>query len=148
MKESPTTFLQENANVFAWFATNMPGINPKLMVHKLNIGPIYCLVKQKKRSFVLEQQKAIIKEVNKLVKTRYIREIMYHDQLVYVVLVKKANKKWHVCIAFIDLNKAYPKDSHPLPWIDQLVDATFSHKLLTFMDAFSVITRYEWYPKT
>ena len=37
---------------------------------------------------------------------------------------------------FIDLNKACPKDSFPLPRIDQLVDSTVEHKLLSFMDAF------------
>ena len=38
---------------------------------------------------------------------------------------------------FTDLNKAFPKDSFPLPRIDQLVDSTAGHKLLTFMDTFS-----------
>ena len=38
---------------------------------------------------------------------------------------------------FTNLNKVCPKDSFPLPWIDQLVDSTAGHKLLTFMDAFS-----------
>ena len=37
---------------------------------------------------------------------------------------------------FIDLNKACPKDSFLLPRIDQLVDSTAGHRLLTFMDAF------------
>ena len=37
---------------------------------------------------------------------------------------------------FTDLNSAYPKDSVPLPRIDQLVDSMIGHKLLTFMDAF------------
>ena len=37
---------------------------------------------------------------------------------------------------FTDLNKAYPKDSYPLLHIDQLVDSTAGHKLLSFMDAF------------
>ena len=36
-----------------------------------------------------------------------------------------------------DLNNACLKDSFPLPRIDQLVDLTAGHKLLTFMDAFS-----------
>ena len=40
-------------------------------------------------------------------------------------------------VDFIDLNKACPKDSFPLLKIDQLVDSTAGHKLLTFMDAFS-----------
>ena len=38
---------------------------------------------------------------------------------------------------FTDLNKACPKDSYPLPCIDQLVDSTVGHRLLSFMDAFS-----------
>ena len=42
-----------------------------------------------------------------------------------------------MCVDFTDLNKACPKDSYPLPRIDQLVDSTMGHKLLSFMDAFS-----------
>jgi hypothetical protein len=52
-------------------------------------------------------------------------------------MVKKANGKWQMCVDFTDLNKACPKDSFPLPRIDQLVDSIAGHKLLTFMDAFS-----------
>ena len=54
-----------------------------------------------------------------------------------VVIVKKANGKWRMCVDFTDLNKARSKDSYPLPRIDQLVDSTAGHKLLSFMDAFS-----------
>ena len=54
-----------------------------------------------------------------------------------VILVKKANGKWRMCVDFTDLNKACPKDILPLPRIDQLMDSTARHKLLTFMDAFS-----------
>jgi hypothetical protein len=42
-----------------------------------------------------------------------------------------------MCVDFIDLNKARPKDSFPLPRIDALVDSTSRYKLLSFMDAFS-----------
>ena len=42
-----------------------------------------------------------------------------------------------ICVDFTDLNRACPKDSFPLPRIDQLVDSTTGHKLLTFMDALS-----------
>ena len=38
---------------------------------------------------------------------------------------------------FTDLDHACLKDSFPLPKIDQLVDSTTGHELLTFMDAFS-----------
>ena len=52
-------------------------------------------------------------------------------------MVKKANGKWRICVDFTDLNRACHKDSYPLPHIDQLVDSTAGHKLLSFMDAFS-----------
>ena len=54
-----------------------------------------------------------------------------------MVMVKKANGKWRICVDFTNLNKACPKDSYPLPHIDQLVDLTAGHKLLSFMDTFS-----------
>ena len=37
---------------------------------------------------------------------------------------------------FTDLNKACPKDRYPLPRINQLMDSTVGHKLLSFMDVF------------
>ena len=55
-------------------------------------------------------------------------------------MVKKANDKWRMCVDFTvlnNLNKACPEDSYPLPRIDQLVDSTAGHQLLSFMDAFS-----------
>ena len=42
-----------------------------------------------------------------------------------------------MCIDFIDLSKACPKNSYPLLQIDQLADATFGFELLSFMDAFA-----------
>lgn len=67
----------------------------------------------------------------------FIREVHYPEWLTNVVLVKKANGKWRMCVDFTNLNKACPKDSFPLPRIDQLVDSTAGHKLLLFMDTFS-----------
>ena len=76
-------------------------------------------------------------EVNKLLATNFIREVYYPEWLANVVMVKKANGKWRICVDFTDLNSACPKDNFPLPRIDQLVDSTAGHKLLTFMDTFS-----------
>ena len=41
-----------------------------------------------------------------------------------------------MCVDFTDLNKAWPKDSYPLPRVDILVDSTTGYQLLSFMDAF------------
>ena len=54
-----------------------------------------------------------------------------------VVMVKKANGKWRICVDFMNLNKACLKDNYPLPRIDILVDLTERHQLLSFTDAFS-----------
>ena len=42
-----------------------------------------------------------------------------------------------MCVNYIDLNDACPKDSYPLPRIDQIVDASAGHGMLSFLDAFS-----------
>ena len=52
------------------------------------------------------------------------------------MVVKKKNGKWRVYVDFIDLNWACPKDLFPMPKIDQLVDATYGHPRMSFLDAF------------
>ena len=115
----------------------MPDISPKIIQHKLNVDPERKPVQQKRRAFAPKRDQAIAKEVTKLLTAGFIRKVYYPDWLANVVLVKKANGKWRMCVDFMDLNKACPKDSFPLPRINQLVDSTTEHKLLTFMDAFS-----------
>ena len=51
-------------------------------------------------------------------------------------MVKKKNRKWQVCVNFMDLNKVCLKDPFPIPRIDQLVDATVEHPRMSFLDAF------------
>ena len=129
-------FLKHNKDVFAWKQEDMGRIDPAIITHRLNVNPSFKPVKQK-RSFAPERQKAINEEVGKLLQVGAIRELEYPEWLANVVLVKKVNGKWRLCIAFTDVNRACPKDSFPLPRIDLIVDATTGHELLSFMDAFS-----------
>ncbi|XP_020421438.1 uncharacterized protein LOC109949730 [Prunus persica] len=76
-------------------------------------------------------------EVDKLQIIGFIREATYPVWLGNSVMVRKATGGWRMCQDYTDLNKACPKDSFPLPKIDQLVDATAGHELLSFMDAYS-----------
>ena len=115
----------------------MPGIDPSVITHRLNVYPSSKPVRQKKRVFAPKWDNAIKEEVQKLTTMKFIREVYYPNWLANVVMVKKANGKWRICVDFTDLNKACPKDSYLLPRIDQLVDSTASHKLLSFMGAFS-----------
>ena len=115
----------------------MGGIDPAIITHRLNVSPSYKPVKEKRRSFAPERQKAVNEEVSKLLQAGAIIEMEYPEWLANVVLVKKANGKWRLCIDFTDVSRACPKDSFPLPRIDLIIDATAGHELLSFMDAFS-----------
>ncbi|XP_073137597.1 uncharacterized protein [Henckelia pumila] len=129
-----TTFLREN--VFAWEGEPLPGIPHEYALHQLNVESRIKPVKQKKRSFGVEKNKHITVEVEKLVKTKYIRPVTYPEWLENVVLVPKPGGKWRLFINFADLNKACPKDLFPLPRIDLLVDSTAGCELLSFQDAY------------
>ena len=130
-------FLRMNQDVFVWSHEDMPEIDPSVIVHRLNVNPASLPIRQKKRVFAQERDKAIAEEVRKLLEASFIREVYYPDWLANVVMVKKPNGKWRMCVDFMDLNRACPKDSYPLPRIDTLVDSTTRHELLNFMDAFS-----------
>ena len=108
------TFLRGNRDIFAWSHEDMPGIDPSVMVHRLNVSPSFPPVQQKKRVFAPERDRAIAEEVRKLQEASFIREVYYPDWLANMVMVKKASGKWRMCMDFTDLNKACPKDSYPL----------------------------------
>ena len=71
----------------------MPGIDLSIIVHKLNVSPSFSPVRQKKRVFVQEWDKAIVEEVHKLQEADFIQEMYYPDWLANMVMVKKANVK-------------------------------------------------------
>ena len=135
-KQDLVQFLRKSIDVFAWSHEDMPGIDLSVIIYRLNVHPSSIPICQKKRVFAPERDNAIKEEVQKLTTTEFIWEVYYPDWLVNVVMVKKANGKWRMCVNFTNLNKACPKDSYPLPRIDQLVDSIAGHRLLSFMDAF------------
>ena len=127
----------------AWSHEDMLGIDPGIACHKLEIKKGARPVRQKMRCFNQEMYEAINAEVEKLLRAGFIREARYPEWISNLVLAKNVNGKWRMCVDFTDLNKACPKYGFPLPKIDQLVDSTAGHNLLSFMDAFS---RYNQIP--
>jgi len=65
--------------------------------------------------FTQERDRVIAEEVGKLQEAGFIREVYYPDWLANMMMVKKGNRKWRMCVDFMDLNKACPKDNYPLP---------------------------------
>ncbi|XP_038989097.1 uncharacterized protein LOC120112949 [Phoenix dactylifera] len=74
-RERLTEFLRANIDVFAWSPADMPGIDPRIMTHRLQVKLTCRPVRQKKRSSALERQQATAQEVDKLLEAGFIREI-------------------------------------------------------------------------
>ncbi|KAK2383691.1 hypothetical protein QL285_071117 [Trifolium repens] len=129
--------LKEHAELFAWSAVEMPSIDPKVACHQLTIDPRARAVVQRRRKQSPEKAEAVEKAVKDLLEANFISEAKYTTWLSNVVLVKKSNGKWRMCVDYTDLNWACPKDAYPLPSIDKLVDNSSGFKLLSFMDAYS-----------
>ncbi|KAL0454973.1 UNVERIFIED_CONTAM: Transposon Tf2-12 polyprotein [Sesamum latifolium] len=125
-------FLKENEEVFAWSMTNLHGISPEVITHRLSVNPNAKPMKQKKMMFGVERSQAIKEEVDKLLKAKYICPVQYPEWLANVMLVPKPNGKWRLCINFTDLNKTCPKDPFPLP----RTDSTSGCEILSFLDAY------------
>ncbi|XP_075653703.1 uncharacterized protein LOC142624083 [Castanea sativa] len=136
-KEKMVSLLRANQDVFVWKHEDMPGIDRKIIQHRLNINPECKPVQHKRRIFALERNRVVTEEVKKLLEAGFIKEVFYPDCLANMVMVKKSNDKWRMYVDFIDLNQACSKDSFPLSRIDQLVDSTAGYKLLSFTNAFS-----------
>ncbi|RVW86049.1 Transposon Ty3-I Gag-Pol polyprotein [Vitis vinifera] len=101
--------LRQNHDIFAWAHSDMKGIHPSIASHRLNVFSTARPVRQKIRRFT---------RIDKMV-------------------VPKKEGKWRVCVDYTNLNNACPKDSFPLPRIDQIVDSTSGQGMLSFLDAFS-----------
>ncbi|XP_074359652.1 uncharacterized protein LOC141699695 [Apium graveolens] len=124
LREDLARFLRENLDVFAWSHSDMIGIDPNVMCHRLNLDPKKKGVRQKRRLISGERVETIREEVDRLMEAGLVREAFYPMWLANPVLVKKPNGKWRTCVDFTGLKKACPKDSFPLPRIDQLLGKT------------------------
>ena len=97
-KQDLVRFLKKSIVVFAWSHEDMPSIDPSVITHRLNVYPSSKPVQQKKRVFAPERDNAIKEKVQKLTVAKFIREVYYPDWLANVVIVKKANGKWRMCV--------------------------------------------------
>ena len=136
-REVITPTIVAKLDLFAWSAADLPGVDPQVASHKLSIYKEARYVSQKKCKLGEERRLATKVEADKLLNTGFIKEAHYTTWLSNVVLVKKANGKWRMCVYYTDLNKACPRDAYPLPNIDRVVDDVVDNKVLSFLDAYS-----------
>ncbi|GKG07555.1 hypothetical protein Tco_0330524, partial [Tanacetum coccineum] len=91
---------------------------------------------QRKRSIALDTRKAVKDEVTEWIKARIVRKVRYPTWVANLVLVKKLDNSWRMCIDSKDLNKAYSKDLYPLPEIDWKIESLMGFKYKCFLDAY------------
>ena len=89
--------LKEYQDIFAWQYDEMPGIDPKLVAHSLNVELGTRPVVQPMRTFHLEVEAQITQEVKKLLSAGFIKPIQHPRWLSNIVPVKKKNGQIRCC---------------------------------------------------
>ena len=84
-------FLIQNVDVFAWSPYEVPRVDPKVIIHKLNMDHSFPPKKQKPRKSAKEHVKAVRQEVGRLKEAGAIKEIFFSEWFVNTVVVRKKN---------------------------------------------------------
>ena len=109
-----------------------------MIEHALKVDPNATPKNQRLRRFSPDKREAIKKELAKLLPAGFIKEVYHPEWLANPVLVqKKNNNEWRMCVDYTDLNKHCPKDPFGLQRIDQVIDSTAGCILLSFLDCYS-----------
>jgi len=90
-KERIPALLKKYMDVFAWTYDEMPGLDPGLVVHSLNVDPGIKPVIQPAKVFHTDAEAQITQEVKKLLTAGFIKPIQHPKWLSNIVPVKKKN---------------------------------------------------------
>jgi hypothetical protein len=90
--------LRANVDIFAWSPSDMSGIPREVTRHSLDILPHSHAVQQWLCRFDEERRRAIGVELRKLLEAGFIKEVFHPMWLANLVLVKKKNGKWRMCV--------------------------------------------------
>ena len=85
--------LVQNFDIFTWSPHEVLGVDPKFIVHRLNVDPLYPPKKQKPRRSAKPHVEAVKEEVEKLKQARAMKDVFFPDRLANTVVMKKKNGK-------------------------------------------------------
>jgi len=71
--------LSKNKDIFAWFASDLQGVNRDIIEHSLDIKPNVRPKKQKQQKILRDRVLATKAEVQILLDVKVIREVKYTD---------------------------------------------------------------------
>ena len=114
----------------------MPGIDPRIVEHKIKTYPNVKPIRQ--RLCAVNPRKALVikAEIEKLLKVGFIYPVPLTEWVSNPVLMDKKQGAIRICTDFHDLNRACPKDNFPTPFIDQILDECAGSEVFSFMDGF------------
>ena len=75
--EKLINILERNKDYFAWGHKDLPGLDPSVVVHTLNLDKVVPPMRQPLRKKSPEQWNAVAIEVDKLVKACFVEEEKY-----------------------------------------------------------------------
>ncbi|GJR45648.1 hypothetical protein Tco_1313751 [Tanacetum coccineum] len=104
---TPRGIATDNNDVFAWQPSDMVYVPRRIIQHSLNVNFSITLVAHKQRVLGLEKSKAVMKEVEEWIKAGIVRPVRYPPWISNLVLVKKVDGTWRMCIDFKNVKSAY-----------------------------------------
>jgi hypothetical protein len=84
-------------------------VDRSIIEHSLNVDPRIRPSNKKLWKMSEYKAKCAKAEVKRLLSAGVIRNVTYLEWLANTIMVKNANRKWRMCIDFIDLNRACSK---------------------------------------
>jgi hypothetical protein len=137
---------QEYRDIFSWSYTEMHGLDPSIVKHRINNWPDITPIYQKQCPLHPSKAVSIKAENEKLHTAGFIYPIAYTSWVSNPIPINKTKGTIHIYTNFCDLDHAYPKDNFPMPFIDQIIDDCTSHKALSFMDGFCGYNQIQIHP--
>lgn len=116
------TLFQEFCDIFAWTYKEMLGIDPSIVVHEIKAYLYDKPIRQRLHPIHPRKFPTIKAKVEKLFHVGFIYSIPLTDWVSNIVLVTKKQGNIKVCVDYMDINKACPKDNYSTPYIDQIFD--------------------------
>lgn len=152
MKAKLIEVLKEYRDCFAWDYSKISILNRSIVEHQFPIQSGKHPVKQHPRQFAPKITVKIKQEIERLLKSQFIRTARYFEWLANIVLVIKKNETLRVCIDFRDLNNTTPKDEYSMPVVEMLVDSAAGFEYLSMLDGYygynQILITEDCVPKT
>jgi len=112
-------------------------IDPEIVVHEIKTYPDAKPVQQRLRPVHPRKEVAIKLEVEKILKADLFYPLSFTDWVSNIVQVNKKQGSIRVYVDYRDINKSFPKDNFPTPFVDQIVDDCVESEIFSLMDCFS-----------